>query len=128
MEKTGILSLVKKLSKNVGEYKKQTILTPLFVTQEVVFDVLIPYIMTKLLGIIESGGEITQILGYGGLLVVFALVALYFGAMSGKMGAIASAGFAKNLRKNMFYSIQDYSFNNIDKSLSFFICNFSVKL
>ena len=115
MQKTGILSLVKKLASNVGEYKKQTLLTPLFVTFEVIFDVLIPYIMTKLLTVIETGGSITQILGYGGLLVVFALVALYFGAMSGRMGAISAAGFAKNLRKNMFYTIQDYSFNNIDK-------------
>ena len=54
MQKTGILSLVKKLASNVGEYKKQTLLTPLFVTFEVIFDVLIPYIMTKLLTVIET--------------------------------------------------------------------------
>ncbi|MBR4419604.1 MAG: ABC transporter ATP-binding protein [Clostridia bacterium] len=108
--------MIKRLGKNVGEYKKQTILTPIFVTLEVIFDVLIPFIMSKLLAVIESGeGNINKILGYGGLLVIFALVALYFGAMSGRMAAISSAGFAKNLRKNMFYSLQDYSFNNIDK-------------
>ena len=116
--------MMKKLSKNIGEYKKQTILTPVFVALEVVFDVLIPFIMSKLLDVIDKaadqgvalvGNPINKILGYGGLLLVFALVALYFGAMSGKMAAVASAGFAKNLRRNMFYSLQDYSFNNIDK-------------
>ena len=124
MQKTGMLTMIKKLSKSIGEYKKQTILTPIFVTLEVIFDVLIPYVMSKLLAVIENAGDpnavtagdpIKQILGYGGLLVVFALVALYFGAMSGRMAAISSAGFAKNLRKNMFYSVQNYSFNNIDK-------------
>lgn len=115
MQKTGILSLVKKLAKNVGEYKKHAILTPIYVALEVVFDVLIPFIMTKLLAVIRTEGNITQIFGYGGLLVAFSLVALFFGAMSGRMAAIASAGFAKNLRKNMFYAMQDFSFNNIDK-------------
>ena len=115
-KKDGLIAIIKRLGKNVGEYKKQTILTPIFVTLEVIFDVLIPFIMSKLLAVIESGeGNINKILGYGGLLVIFALVALYFGAMSGRMAAISSAGFAKNLRKNMFYSLQDYSFNNIDK-------------
>jgi ATP-binding cassette subfamily B protein len=103
MQKTGMLAMMKKLSKNIGEYKTQTILTPLFVALEVIFDVLIPFVMSKLLDVIDKGdGNINQILGYGGLLVVFALVALYFGAMSGRMAAVASAGFAKNLRKNMF--------------------------
>ena len=115
MQKTGILSLVKKLAKNVGEYKKHAVLTPIYVALEVVFDVLIPFIMTKLLAVIRTEGNITQIFGYGGLLVAFSLVALFFGAMSGRMAAIASAGFAKNLRKNMFYAMQDFSFNNIDK-------------
>lgn len=110
-----LLQIVKKLVKNVGECKKNAILTPIFVAFEVIFDVLIPFIMTKLLGVIENGGNINQIFGYGGLLVVFSLVALFFGAMSGRSAAVASAGFAKNLRKNMFYSMQDYSFNNIDK-------------
>ncbi len=114
MQEIGMIGMIKKLSKNIGEYKKQTILTPIYVTLEVIFDVLIPFIMTRLLKVIEKGGEITQILGYGGLLLVFAIVALFFGAMSGRMAAISSAGFAKNLRKNMFYSMQDFSFNNID--------------
>ena len=123
-----MLAMMKKLSKNIGEYKKQTILTPVFVALEVIFDVLIPFIMSKLLDVIDKAANpgvapvenpINKILGYGGLLVLFALVALYFGAMSGRMAAISSAGFAKNLRKNMFYSLQDYSFNNIDKFSSF---------
>ncbi len=114
MQEIGMIAMIKKLSKNIGEYKKQTILTPIYVTLEVIFDVLIPFIMTRLLKVIEKGGEITQILGYGGLLLIFAIVALFFGAMSGRMAAVSSAGFAKNLRKNMFYSMQDFSFNNID--------------
>lgn len=118
MENSGF-SMIKKLSKCVGEYKKQTILTPILVSIEVVFDVLIPFIMTKLLGIIEKGAEgdanISAILGYGGLLAAFALIALLFGALSGRMGAVAAAGFAKNLRKKMYYTMQDYSFTNIDK-------------
>ena len=66
MQKTGILSLVKKLAKNVGEYKKHAVLTPIYVALEVVFDVLIPFIMTKLLAVIRTEGNITQIFGYGG--------------------------------------------------------------
>ncbi|MBQ7408018.1 MAG: ABC transporter ATP-binding protein [Clostridia bacterium] len=107
--------MIKTLAKCIGEYKKQTILTPILVAIEVVFDVLIPFIMTKLLNVIELGGNIGQILGYGGLLAAFSLIALYFGAQSGKMAAQSSAGFAKNLRKKMYYTMQDYSFNNIDK-------------
>ena len=122
MQNSG-LSMIKKLSKCVGEYKKQAILTPILVSIEVVFDVLIPYIMTDLLGIIEksakSGANINEnisaIVGYGGLLALFAILALIFGALSGRMGAISSAGFAKNLRKKMYYAVQDYSFTNIDK-------------
>ena len=114
-EKRSLLSIVKQLTKNVGAYKKNAILTPIYVAFEVVFDVLIPFIMTQLLEVIEKGGNPNHIWGYGGLLALFAIVALIFGALSGRHAAVASAGFAKNLRKNMFYSVQDYSFNNIDK-------------
>jgi len=107
--------MIKKLAGCIREYKRQTILTPILVAVEVVMDVLIPFVMSILLNEIETGGNITNVLLLGVLLVALALIALYFGAMSGKMGAQASAGFAKNLRHDMYYSIQDYSFTNIDK-------------
>lgn len=107
--------MIKKLAGCIREYKRQTILTPILVAVEVVMDVLIPFVMSILLNEIETGGNITNVLLLGVLLIALALIALYFGAMSGKMGAQASAGFAKNLRHDMYYSIQDYSFTNIDK-------------
>jgi len=107
--------MIKKLAGCIREYKRQTILTPILVSIEVVMDVLIPFIMSLLLNEIDTGGDIGNVLLLGGALALLALVALYFGAMSGKMGAQASAGFAKNLRRDMYYAMQDYSFNNIDK-------------
>lgn len=107
--------MIKKLAGCIREYKRQTILTPILVAVEVVMDVLIPFVMSILLNEIETGGNITNVLLLGVLLIALALIALYFGAMSGKMGAQASAGFAKNLRHDMYYAIQDYSFTNIDK-------------
>ena len=100
--------MIKKLAGCIREYKRQTILTPILVAVEVVMDVLIPFVMSILLNEIETGGNITNVLLLGVLLIALALIALYFGAMSGKMGAQASAGFAKNLRHDMYYSIQDY--------------------
>ena len=107
--------MIKKLAGCIREYKRQTILTPILVAVEVVMDVLIPFVMSILLNEIETGGNITNVLLLGVLLIALALIALYFGAMSGKMGAQASAGFDKNLRHDMYYAIQDYSFTNIDK-------------
>ncbi len=107
--------MIKKLAGCIREYKRQTILTPILVSIEVIMDVLIPFVMSLLLNEIDSGGDIGKILLIGGSLALLSLIALYFGAMSGKMGAQASAGFAKNLRHDMFYAMQDFSFNNIDK-------------
>ena len=107
--------MIKKLASCIREYKRQTILTPILVSIEVIMDVLIPFVMSLLLNEIDRGGDIGKILLIGGSLALLSLVALYFGAMSGKMGAQASAGFAKNLRHDMYYAMQDFSFNNIDK-------------
>ena len=107
--------MIKKLAKYMGEYKLHSILTPIFVIFEVFLEVLIPFLMSE---IIDNGIEASN-LGYtikmGLLLVVFALLALLFGALSGHFAASASSGYAKNLRKEIFYKIQGYSFANIDK-------------
>ncbi|KAF1296723.1 ABC transporter [Enterococcus sp. JM4C] len=107
--------MIKNLLANVGEYKKESLITPLFVTGEVVLDIVIPLLMAMM---IDKGIEtknISEILKYGGLLFVCALIALYLGAMSGRYAAIASAGFARNLRNRLFNQVQDFSFSNIDR-------------
>ena len=111
--------MIKKLAARIRQYKKQAVATPLFMVGEVAMEALIPMIMASLIdrgiGTDERPGSIEQILLYGGLLLAAALVSLLSGVMSGRMAAISSAGFARNLRHDMYYRIQDYSFSNIDK-------------
>ena len=111
--------MIKKLLARVREYKRQAIATPLFMVGEVAMEALIPMIMALLIdrgiGTDENPGSIGQILLYGGLLLVTAFISLLSGVMSGRMAAVSSAGFARNLRHDMYYRIQDYSFANIDK-------------
>ena len=110
--------MIKKLASRVREYKKQTIATPLFMVGEVAMEALIPTIISWLIdrGInAEGGGSLPNILLYGGILILAATVSLISGVMSGRMAAAASTGFARNLRHDMYYAIQDYSFSNIDK-------------
>ncbi len=136
----GFMSNVKTVAKSIREYKKPSILAPIFVMLEVILEVLIPWIMTLLLGAIEystgtsnntdailmsivdflnkiNGGvdTIKITLEFGIVLVIMAILSLTCGALSGMFCARASAGFAKNLRKDLFYKIQDFSFSNIDK-------------
>lgn len=106
--------MLKNVLKSVGEYKKETILSPVTVALEVLLEVLIPYFMAVLIDEGINTGDMTEIIKYGMLLVVLAMAALAFGALSGHYAAVASAGFAKNLRKRMFYKVQDFSFLNID--------------
>ena len=106
--------MLKNILKSVGEYKKETILSPVTVALEVLLEVLIPYFMAVLIDKGINTGDMTEIIKYGMLLVVLAMAALAFGALSGHYAAVASAGFAKNLRKRMFYKVQDFSFLNID--------------
>ena len=106
--------MLKNVLKSVGEYKKETILSPITVALEVLLEVLIPYFMAVLIDKGINTGDMTEIIKYGMLLVVLAMAALAFGALSGHYAAVASAGFAKNLRKRMFYKVQDFSFLNID--------------
>ena len=111
--------MIKKLAARVRQYKRQAIATPLFMVGEVAMEALIPLIMSWLIdrGIQGNGGSgsMENILLYGGALLVTAFVSLVSGVMSGRMAAVASAGFARNLRHDMYYTIQDYSFSNIDK-------------
>ena len=107
--------MIKRLLKSIREYKKETILTPLFVTLESAMDVIIPFTMAKLIDDGIEKGRMDVVLKIGGLLFLAALLALWFGVLSGRYGAKASAGFAKNLRKDMYYNIQNFSFSNIDK-------------
>ena len=106
--------MLKNVLKSVGEYKKETILSPVTVALEVLLEVLIPYFMAVLIDKGINTGDMTEIIKYGMLLVVLAMAALAFGALSGHYAAVASTGFAKNLRKRMFYKVQDFSFLNID--------------
>ena len=104
----------KTLLKSVREYKKQSILTPVFVILEVLMEVLIPFEMANIIDTGITGQDMPYILQRGAILVVLAILALVFGALAGKFGAEAGAGYAKNLRHDIFYKIQDFSFKNID--------------
>lgn len=107
--------MIKTLARSIREYKKNSILTPLFVMLEVLFEVMIPFIMARLIDQGIDAGDMGVILRLGMLLLAAALIALTFGALSGRNAAIASAGFARNLRQDMFYNVQNFSFSNIDK-------------
>ena len=104
----------KTLLSSVREYKKQSVLAPIFVILEVLMEVLIPMEMAKIIDVGIAGGDIGYIVQRGVILVCMAMLALWFGMMAGNMAAIAGAGYAKNLRHDIFYKIQEFSFKNID--------------
>lgn len=106
--------MIKKLWSRVREYRAPTFLTPLFVALEVVMDVFIPLLMARLIDNGIEDGSLSAVWMYGGLLLGAALLSLIFGTLSGRFAAVASAGFAKNLRHDMFHKVQDFSFSNID--------------
>lgn len=107
--------MIKTLAKSIREYKKASILTPLYVSGEVVLECIIPFIIANLVNQIKAGCGMKTIAMYGLVLVLMAGASLACGALSGMYCATASCGFAKNLRKDMFYRIQNFSFENIDK-------------
>ena len=107
--------MVKELARSIREYKKVSIATPILVSMEVVMECIIPFIIAELVNQIKAGCDLGVIAGYGLILVVMAGLSLMFGALAGSTCATASCGLAKNLRKDMFYAIQGYSFENIDK-------------
>ena len=105
----------RKLFQSIREYKKESILAPLFVVLEVLLEVLIPLQMAKIIDVGIANGDMVYILEMGGILVVMAMLALLFGAKAGQLAATAGAGYAKNLRHDIFYKVQDFSFRNIDR-------------
>lgn len=107
--------MIKTLAKSIREYKRDSILTPAFVSLEVVMEVIIPMLMALLIDNGINNSDMGYIKRVGALLVLSCVVSLIFGALSGKFAASASAGFAKNLRKDMYYNVQNFSFSNIDK-------------
>lgn len=109
------MHVIKKLAGCIREYKIQTILSPLFIALEVLIEVIIPFITAKLIDSIEMKSDIAVIAKFGGILVALAMMSLACGALSGHFCAVASSGFAKNLRHDLFYKVQSYSFSNIDK-------------
>ena len=109
------MHVMKKLAGCIREYKIQTILSPLFIALEVLIEVVIPFITAKLIDSIEMKSDISVIAKFGGILVLLAMLSLTCGALSGHFCAVASSGFAKNLRHDLFHKVQSYSFSNIDK-------------
>ena len=107
--------MIKTLAGSIRQYKKDSILAPLFVTMEVVMEVIIPLLMAMLIDKGIEAGDMNAIWKIGILLILCTVVSLAFGALSGKSAAKASAGFAANLRADMFYNVQEFSFSNIDK-------------
>ena len=107
--------MIRELAKYIKHYKKDSILTPIFVIGEVVMEVVIPFLMAKIIDVGIQNSDLNYIFKIGIVLVVSAFLSLTFGMLSGRYAAKASAGFAKNLRQGMFYNIQNYSFTNIDK-------------
>ena len=107
--------MIRTLAGCIREYKKQTILTPVFIVFEVMLECVIPFIISRFVNEIKAGCDFSEILKYSGVLILMAVLSLVFGALAGNTCATASCGFAKNLRKDMFYKIQTYSFENIDK-------------
>ncbi len=114
--------MIKTLAKSIREYKTPSILSPIFVSFEVILECLMPLVIMEFIARISptsaaatEGVEMRTILFYGGILVGMAILSLAAGMLSGRFAARASAGFAKNLRKDMYYAIQDYSFANIDR-------------
>ena len=107
--------MIKKLSEYIKEYKKDTILTPIFMILEVIMEMIIPLLMAAIIDNGLEGGSIKYVCLIGAAMLITAIFSLTFGALGGKYGASASCGFAKNLRRAMFHNIQDFSFENIDK-------------
>ncbi len=107
--------MLKKLWSRVREYKRPTFLTPVFVALEVITDVLIPLLMARLIDQGIEGASLAAVWQYGGLLLGAAFLSLIFGTLSGRTAAVASAGFAKNLRHDIFHKVQDFSFANLDR-------------
>ena len=106
---------MKELLRQVKQYKKDSILAPVYAALEVVMEVIIPFVMALLIDDGVEKGDMNKIVLYGALMIVFAIISLFAGVMAGKYAASASTGFACNVREAMYRNIQRFSFSNIDK-------------
>ena len=107
--------MIKTLLGQVGEYKKDSILTPVFTAAEVFMEILIPFVTAKIIDEGINGQDMSKVYMHGGIMLVLAFLSLFFGVMAGKFAASASTGFACNLREGMYRNVQEFSFTNIDK-------------
>ncbi len=107
--------MIRTIMKSVREYKAPAIWTPILIIGEVAMECMLPFVIAKLINEIQAGCEFEVIVKYGVILAVMAVISLIFGVGAGKTCAVASCGFAKNLRKDMFYKVQSFSFENIDR-------------
>ncbi|WP_252243614.1 MULTISPECIES: ABC transporter ATP-binding protein [unclassified Clostridium] len=107
--------MVKKITSFIREYKKESILTPIFIALEVIMEMIIPLLMAMIIDRGIERGNIKEVFVIGAIMLIIAFLSLSFGAIAGKLASKASSGLAKNLRQGMYYNIQNYSFSNIDK-------------
>lgn len=107
--------MIKRLCKSIREYKKDSILAPIYVSLEVFLEVVIPILMANLIDYGIDAGNLNYVIKLGVMLLTFAAISLLTGVLAGRSAAIASSGFAKNLRQDMYYNVQNFSFSNIDK-------------
>ncbi|MBO7702988.1 MAG: ABC transporter ATP-binding protein [Solobacterium sp.] len=107
--------MIKRLMQEIGEFKRETILTPIFTAGEVVMEVLIPYVTAMIIDRGINAGNMGAVVKYGVLMLVMAFMSLFFGIQAGRFAAAAASGFSKNVRDDMYKKIQTFSFSNIDK-------------
>ena len=107
--------MVKTLLSKIGKYRKQAILTPILVSAEVFMEILIPFVTAMIIDKGINGGNLTNVIRYGAIMLALALVSLFFGIKAGQTAATASTGFSTNLRDSMYRRIQSFSFSNIDR-------------
>ena len=110
--------MIRELAKSIREYKRLSIVTPILVSLEVAMECIIPFVIAILINKIKNGCDIGEVILCGAALGACSVLSLFFGAAAGAACATASCGLARNLRKDMFYSIQRYSFENIDKFMA----------
>ncbi|WP_373219253.1 ABC transporter transmembrane domain-containing protein [Ruminococcus sp. 5_1_39BFAA] len=107
--------MIKTLFRQIGEYKRDSILTPVFTALEVLMEILIPFVTASIIDKGIEAGDMQKVCLYGTVMLLLAFLSLFFGIQAGRFGASASTGFACNLRDSMYENIQTFSFSNIDK-------------
>lgn len=114
-ERGKTMNIIRVLKKSIREYKRDSILTPIFVAFEALVECIIPMMVANLVNKMQNGCDLSVIVKYGVILIIMACFSLLFGALAGITAANASAGFGKNLRKDLFEAVQNFSFENIDR-------------